>query len=79
MVIKSMRMRWAGNAARMGDMRNVFKVLVGKPEGKRPFVRNRRRRNIRMDLTVGWSGLDSSGSGWGSYEHSNEISGGGDD
>jgi hypothetical protein len=41
--IKSRRMRWAGHVARMGEGRNVYKVLVGKPEGKRPLVRPRRR------------------------------------
>jgi hypothetical protein len=41
--IKSMRMRWAGNVARKGDVRNVYRVLVGKPEGKRPLERPRRR------------------------------------
>jgi hypothetical protein len=41
--IKSRRMRWAGHVARMGEGRNVYRVLVGKPEGKRPFERPRRR------------------------------------
>jgi hypothetical protein len=41
--IKSMRMRWAGHVARMGEGRNVYKALVGKPEGKRPLERPRRR------------------------------------
>jgi len=36
-VIKSRRMRWAGHVARMGERRGVYRVLVGKPEGKRPF------------------------------------------
>jgi hypothetical protein len=36
-VIKSRRMRWAGHVARMGDRRGVYRVLVGKPEGKRPL------------------------------------------
>ena len=51
-VIKSRRMRWAGHVARMGEERGVYRVLVGKPEGKRPLGRSRRRRvdNIRMDL-----------------------------
>jgi len=45
-------MRWARHVARMGDRRGVFSVLVGKPEGKRPFGRPRRRweDNIKMDL-----------------------------
>ena len=42
-VIKSRRMRWAGNVARMGEERGVYRVLVGKPEGKRPLGRPRRR------------------------------------
>ena len=42
-VVKSRRMRWAGHVARMGEGRGVHSVLVGKPEGKRPFGRPRRR------------------------------------
>jgi len=42
-VIKSRRMRWAGHAARMGEKRVVYRVLVGKPEGRRPLGRPRRR------------------------------------
>jgi hypothetical protein len=51
-VVKSRRMRWAGHVARMGEERGVNRVLVGKPEGKRPLVRPRRRweDNIKMDL-----------------------------
>jgi hypothetical protein len=41
--IKSRRMRWAGHVARMGEKRNAYKLLVGKPEGKRPLGRPRRR------------------------------------
>jgi hypothetical protein len=41
--IKSRRMRWAGHVARMGEERKVYKVLMGKPEGKRPLGRPRRR------------------------------------
>jgi hypothetical protein len=50
--IKSWRMRWAGHVARMGEGRNVYRVLVGKPEGKRPLGRPRRRweDGIKMDL-----------------------------
>jgi hypothetical protein len=49
---KSRRMRWAGHVARMGEERKVYKVLVGKPEGKSPLGRPRRRweYGIRMDL-----------------------------
>ena len=51
-VIKSRRMRLAGHVARMGKEREVYRVLVGKPEGKKPMGRPRRRcvDNIRMDL-----------------------------
>jgi hypothetical protein len=64
-IIKSRRMRWAGHVARMGEMRNVYRLLVGKPEGKRPLGRPRRRwiDNIKMDLleiglsAVEWIGL----------------------
>ena len=51
-VIKSRRMRWAGHVARMGEERRVYRVLVGKPEGRRPLGRPRRRwvDNIRTDL-----------------------------
>ena len=42
-VIKSRRMRWAGHVARMGEERGVYRVLVGKPKGKRPLGRPRRR------------------------------------
>jgi hypothetical protein len=41
-IIKSMRMRWAGHVARMGEKRNVYRLLIGKPEGKRPLGRPRR-------------------------------------
>ena len=51
-VIKSRRIRWAGHVARMEEGRGVQRVLVGKPEGKRPLGRPRRRweDNIKMDL-----------------------------
>ena len=54
-VVKSRRMRWAGHAARMGEGRGVHRVLVGKPEGKRPLGRPRRRweDNTKMDLQSG--------------------------
>ena len=50
-VIKSRRMRWAGHVARMGEGSGVYRVLVGKPEGKRPLGRpsHRWEDNIRMD------------------------------
>ena len=71
-VIKSRRMRWAGHVTRMGEERGTYKVLVGKPEGKRPLGRPRRRwvDNIRMDLQevgcghVDWIGLAQYRDGW---------------
>jgi hypothetical protein len=51
-VIKSRRMRWVGHVARVGEGRGVYKVLVGRTEGKRPLGKPRRRweNNIKMDL-----------------------------
>jgi hypothetical protein len=69
--VKSRRMRWAGHVARMVEERKVYKVLVGKPEGKRPLGRPRRRweDGSRMDLRKiglgGGCGLDSTVSGQG--------------
>jgi hypothetical protein len=60
-IIKSRRMRWAGHVARRGEKRNAYRLLVGKPEGKRPLGRPRRRwvDNIGMDLgEVGWGDVD---------------------
>ena len=54
------RMRWAGHVARMRKVRGVYRVLVGKPEGKRPLGRPRRRweNNIKMDVEeVGCGGM----------------------
>ena len=59
-VIKS-RFRWMEHVARMGEKRGVYRVLVGKPEGKRPLGRPRRswKDNIKMDLQeVGCGGMD---------------------
>jgi hypothetical protein len=58
-VIKSRRLRWAGHVAHMGERRDAYRVLVGKPVGRRPFGRPTRRweDNIKMDLReVGWGG-----------------------
>jgi hypothetical protein len=71
-IIKSRRMRWAGHVAQMGEKRNVYRLLVGKPEGKRPLGRQRRRwmNNIKMDLleiglnVVDWIGLAQERYGW---------------
>jgi hypothetical protein len=61
-VIKSRRMRWAEHVARMGEGRGAYRILVEKPEGRRPLGRPRRRweDNIKTDLQdVGWGhGLD---------------------
>jgi hypothetical protein len=67
-VIKSRRIRWVGYVARTGEERGVCRVLVGKPEGKRPLGKPRHRweDNIRMELQEEecWSyGLDWAGSG----------------
>jgi hypothetical protein len=54
-------MRWTGDEARMGEMRNSCNILVGKPEGKSPLVMpaHRCEDNIRMDVRkVGWEGVD---------------------
>jgi hypothetical protein len=59
--IKSKKMRWAGHVARMGEERDVYRVLMGKPEGKRPLVRPRRRweYGMRMDLReIRWWGVE---------------------
>jgi hypothetical protein len=60
-IIKLRRMRWVGHVARMGEKRNVYSLLVGKPEGKRPLGRPRRRLidNIKKDLLeIGLSVVD---------------------
>jgi hypothetical protein len=49
-MIKSRRMRWARHVARMGEKRNAYRILVGKPHGKRPQGRRRWVDNIKMDL-----------------------------
>jgi hypothetical protein len=60
-VIKSRRIRWAGHVARMGARRGVYRILVGRPEGRKPLGRSRRgwENNTKMDLReVGWEGMD---------------------
>jgi len=60
-LIKSRRMRWVGHVARMGERRSVYRVLVGKPERKRPLGRPRSRweDNIKVDLQeMGCGGMD---------------------
>ena len=71
-VIKSRSMRWAGHVARMGEESGVYMVLLGKPEGKRPLGRPRRRwvDNIRTDLQevgcryMDWIGLAQERDRW---------------
>ena len=71
-VIKSRRMRWVGHAARMGEERGAYRVLLGKPEGRSPLGRSRRRwvDNIRMDLQevgcgyMDWIGLTQDRDRW---------------
>ncbi|KAJ4438188.1 hypothetical protein ANN_14127 [Periplaneta americana] len=73
--IKSRRLRWAGHVARMGESRNAYRVLVGRPEGKRPLGRPRRRweDNIKMDLREvgyddrGWINLAQDRDQWRAY------------
>jgi hypothetical protein len=62
-VIESRRIRWAGHVARMGKGRSVYRVLVGRPKGKRPLGRPRRRweDNIKMDLL---RGIEIDGGNW---------------
>jgi len=60
-VIKLRRMRWAGRVAHMGERRGVFRILVGRPDGKSPLERPRHRwkDNIKMDIqVVGFAGMD---------------------
>ena len=71
-VIKSRRMKWVGHVVRMGEESGVYSVLVGKPEGKRPLGRPRRRwvDNIRMVLQevgcgyIDWIGLAQDRDRW---------------
>jgi hypothetical protein len=66
-VMKRRRLRWAGHVARTRERRGAYRALVGRPEGRKPLGRPRRRweDNIKMDLReIGWGdGLDQSGSG----------------
>jgi hypothetical protein len=66
-MIKSRRMRWAGHVARMGETKYAYRILVRKPEGKRPLGRPKRRRadNIKMDIREAeWGGVVWTGSIW---------------
>jgi hypothetical protein len=76
-IIKSRRMRCTGHVARMGEKRNVYRLLVGKPEGKKPLGRPRGRwiDNIKMDLleiglsVVDWIGCTTCGLSSGTRLH----------
>jgi hypothetical protein len=60
-IIKSRRTRWAEHVAQMGEKRNAYRLLVGKPQGRRPLERSKRRwlNNIRMNVVeVGWGDVD---------------------
>jgi hypothetical protein len=61
-VIKSRRMRWAGHVARMGKVRGVYRVLVGRSEGKRPMGRPRRRWEDNIKMGIREIGID--GANW---------------
>jgi hypothetical protein len=61
-VIKSRRMRWAGHVARMGEERGVYRVLVGRPAGKRPLGRPRRRWEENIKIHLREIGID--GANW---------------
>jgi hypothetical protein len=84
-MIKSRRMKWAGYVARMGQTRNAYRNLLGRPEGKRQLGRPGRRweDNIKIDVReIGWGDadwIDLANSGWvtvgGSCEHGSETSG----
>jgi hypothetical protein len=71
-IMKSRRMRWAGHVARMGEKRNVYRLLVEKPEGKRPLGRPMRTwiNNIKIDILervlgdVDWIGLAQDRNSW---------------
>jgi hypothetical protein len=62
-IIKPRRMRWAGHVASMGENNNAYRVLVGKPKGRRPLRRpgHRWEDDIKTDLReIGWGGIDGS-------------------
>jgi hypothetical protein len=76
-------MRWAGHVARIGEKRNAYRILVGKPEGRGPLGRPRRMwvDNIKMDLReIGWDGVNwiemaQERDHWRALEHGTEPSG----
>jgi hypothetical protein len=56
-VIKARRMRWAGHVVRMGEVRGAYNILVGRPEGRRPLVRPRRRWEDNIKMALGEMGF----------------------
>jgi hypothetical protein len=79
-MLKSRRKRWAGHVAQIGENRNAYRILVGKPGSKRPLGRPRHRwaDNIEMDLReIGWDGmywidLAQDRDQWRTHEHGEE-------
>jgi hypothetical protein len=66
-VIKSRRMKWAGHVARIGERKDVYRVLVGKPEGKRPLGRSKHRweDNIKNEMgELDWIDLAQDRNSW---------------
>jgi hypothetical protein len=63
-VIKSRRMRWAGHVARMGEGRNVYRVLVGRSEGKRPLGRHRPMWEDYIKLELRYESMWRTGFSW---------------
>jgi hypothetical protein len=65
-MIKSRKMWWVGHVARLGATKNVYRILVRKPEEKRPLGKPRRRWMGKIKINpreIGWDGLDRTGSG----------------
>jgi hypothetical protein len=61
MVIESQKMRWTGHVAHMREMRNMYKILVGKPEENRLLIRPRCRWEVNININLGeleWEGVD---------------------
>jgi hypothetical protein len=63
-MIKSRMMKWAGHVERMGETRNAYRILVGKPEGKRPLGRPRRRWVDNIKINLRQDGMVWTGSIW---------------
>jgi hypothetical protein len=66
-IIKTRRLRWAGHVARKGEKRNLYRLLVAKPQGRRPLRRPRLRRmnNIKIDLSkIGLGGMTQDRDKW---------------